>query len=118
MFSDRLKELRKQRRITQVELADAIGVERSSIGKYEGNSHVMPSDDVKLRIAQFFGVSVDYLLDNETPMALPRLTPDEQRLLDIFRSLNAQGQTSLMITAESFAANPSLQQDPPAITAS
>lgn len=62
MFAERLKALRKERGLTQVQLAQIIQVERSSVGKYEGNSRIIPSDDVKQRIAEYFDVSVDYLL--------------------------------------------------------
>ena len=71
MFRDRLKYLRKQRNVTQEQLASAIGVERSTIGKYEGHSQIMPSDDVKIRIAKYFGVTLDYLLENEPPEETP-----------------------------------------------
>ena len=62
MFGERLKLLRKSRGITQEQLAEIIGVERSSIGKYEGKSKTIPSDDVKAKIADYFNVSTDYLL--------------------------------------------------------
>jgi len=52
MFAERLKQLRKEKGITQVELAQIIRVERSSVGKYEGKSRIIPSDDVKQRIAE------------------------------------------------------------------
>lgn len=62
MFRDRLKQLRKQKGITQEELARVIGVERSAVGQYEGKRGVIPSDPVKIKIAEYFGVSIDYLL--------------------------------------------------------
>lgn len=62
MFAERLKTLRKERGLTQEQLAEKIRVERSSVGKYEGKGKTIPSDDVKQRIAEFFDVSVDYLL--------------------------------------------------------
>lgn len=62
MFAERLKQLRKEHGLTQIQLAAIINVERSSVGKYEGKSKVIPSDDVKRRIAEYFDVSVDYLL--------------------------------------------------------
>ena len=64
-FSSRLKALRKSQKITQESLAKIIGVERSSVGKYEANN-VIPSIDVLNRIADYFNVSVDYLLGRET----------------------------------------------------
>ena len=66
-FSEKLKKLRKEKKITQEKLASIIGVERSSIGKYE-STNVMPSIDVLNRISNFFGVSVDYLLGNENSL--------------------------------------------------
>ena len=57
-----LKELRAKHSLTQEQLAAAIGVERSSIGKYEGNQSVMPSVDVLTAIADYFNVTTDYLL--------------------------------------------------------
>lgn len=65
MLNSVLKELRKSKKITQEELAKIIGVERSSIGKYESPSKpVTPSPDIMLKIAEYFNVSVDYLLGN------------------------------------------------------
>ena len=66
VLNNKLKELRKSKKITQEELAEIIGVERSSIGKYESPTKpITPSPDVLLRIANYFGVSTDYLLGNE-----------------------------------------------------
>ena len=62
MLKERLKELRGREHITQSQLAEAIGVERSSIGKYEGNQNIIPSVDVLNSIADFFDVTTDYLL--------------------------------------------------------
>jgi transcriptional regulator with XRE-family HTH domain len=70
MFKFRLKELRKEERMTQVQLADAIGVERSTIGKYEGNQNVVPSIEVLHTIADYFNVTTDYLLGRDNPYNL------------------------------------------------
>ena len=61
MFGEKLKELRKSAKMTQAELANRLGLERSSIGKYETGG-VMPSDEIKMAIASLFGVSLDYLM--------------------------------------------------------
>lgn len=70
MFKDNLKKLRKEKKITQEELSKIIGVERSSIGKYE-SSGVIPSVDVLNKIADYFNVSVDYLLGRSNAPANP-----------------------------------------------
>lgn len=67
MLRDVLKRLRKQNGITQEQLAKAIGVERSSIGKYEGKQDILPSYDVLVRLANYFGVTINYLLDVPEP---------------------------------------------------
>lgn len=61
MIGERIRELRKKKGVTQEELAKIIGVERSSIGKYEGKQQIVPSDDVKIKLAEYFGVTLDYL---------------------------------------------------------
>lgn len=62
MLGERLKELRKKKNITQERLAEIIGIERSSIGKYEGKQNIIPSVEVLNAIADFFDISTDYLL--------------------------------------------------------
>lgn len=72
-FSQRLKQLRKEKKVTQEQLAKIIGVERSSIGKYE-SSNVTPSPDVLTRMSDYFGVSIDYLLgkvSSDKPTEMP-----------------------------------------------
>lgn len=61
MLGDKIKSLRKERRITQSELANAIGLSRSSIGMIESNKQGTGNDSL-VKIADFFGVTVDYLL--------------------------------------------------------
>lgn len=62
-LSEKMKKLRKERKITQEQLAKDIGVERSSIGKYETGTQ--PSTDIITRLADYFNVSVDYLLGRD-----------------------------------------------------
>ena len=62
LLKKRLKELRAEKRVTQEQLAEAVGVERSSIGKYEGNQNIDPSVEVLNALADYFGVTTDYLL--------------------------------------------------------
>lgn len=57
----RLKELRKKHGLTQKSLADILLIDNSSISKYE-NDKAIPENELLQRIADFFSVSVDYLL--------------------------------------------------------
>ena|SRR5690625_3581538 len=61
LFGKRLKYLRINKSITQRELAEIINVSTSTIGMYENNARE-PSFETLINIANYFGVSIDYLL--------------------------------------------------------
>ena len=60
-FSQRLKQLRKDKHLTQAQVAKRIGVTASMVSSYETDIR-LPSYEVMVRIADVFGVTVDYLL--------------------------------------------------------
>lgn len=60
-FSDRLKELRTEKGILQRELADYLKVSRVTITQYETGNR-SPDDEIKKKIAEYFNVSLDYLM--------------------------------------------------------
>lgn len=61
----RLKELRTEKRISLRELADNINISYSSLGKYEREEQE-PNIDNLIKIANYFEVSVDYLIGNSS----------------------------------------------------
>ena len=58
-----IKTIRKEKKITQKQLAEAVGLDHSSISKYESGK-VMPPADKLQAIAQFLGVDSDKLLES------------------------------------------------------
>ena len=60
-LSNRLKMLRTKQNLSQRQMAEILGLETSSYGKYE-NSKAQPPADKLQALAEFFDVSVDYLL--------------------------------------------------------
>lgn len=86
MIGERLLDLRKDADMTQDELAEALKVNKHSISSYEREKSE-PPDDIKIKIAEFFGVSVDYLLgitnnpkpykSNNNYIRLPNDFPEE-----------------------------------------
>lgn len=63
-FSVRLKQLRCAKHLTQAQVAQRIGVTPAMISAYESDLKV-PGLDTMIRIANLFGVTVDYLLCRE-----------------------------------------------------
>lgn len=61
MIGERLKKVRKEKGMRQEELAEILGVKKSTISLYESNKYD-PSDSAKIKIACCFDVSLDYLL--------------------------------------------------------
>lgn len=60
-LGDRITTLRKQKDMSQTDLAKAAGVSREIIGRYE-RGEAMPSIEVAKKIADAFAVSLDYLV--------------------------------------------------------
>lgn len=61
LFSKRLVSLRKEKKLTQYDLAELLGFSRGQIGNYEQGTRE-PDQNTLLKISDFFNVSVDYLL--------------------------------------------------------
>ncbi len=61
MIGERLNELRKDQGLTQKELAEKLCINFRTYSGYE-REESEASDDIKIKIAQYFNVSVDYLL--------------------------------------------------------
>lgn len=76
---ERLKIVRKQAGVTQEEVADFLKLNRTTYNKYE-NGASKPTPEILSRIADYFHVSVDYLLGRDSPLpdaaeAIPGLLP-------------------------------------------
>ena len=90
MLGERLKELRKEKKVKQKELAAILGIQESAISLYETNRNT-PNDKTKVEIAKYFDVSLDYLLgvidervpyyDNVKFVILPENMSEEERML-------------------------------------
>lgn len=62
---NRIKELRKQSRLSQQALADQIGVFRNTISNWETGYSQISLENAK-KVAEYFGVTIDYLLRSES----------------------------------------------------
>ncbi len=62
-LGDKLTMLRKQKSLSQGDLADKISVSRDAIGKYE-RGDIMPTADKAKKMADVLGVSLDFLMND------------------------------------------------------
>ena len=64
----RLKQLRKERNITQLKLALDLSLNQNCISRYESGAHEADYATL-IRIADYFNVSLDYLLERSDDAA-------------------------------------------------
>ena len=63
-IGDRIRALRGE--LTQTAFSDALGIKQAMVSRYEANKE-MPSPRVLLRIAQFGGTTIEWLLTGQEP---------------------------------------------------
>ncbi|MGV8153394.1 MAG: helix-turn-helix domain-containing protein [Alkaliphilus sp.] len=79
-LSSILKILRKQNKITQTELGKVVNLSKQSISSYENNTS-FPPHDILQALANYFDVSVDYLLGRTTERNPVRIVKETKDLL-------------------------------------
>lgn len=112
-FKDRLRTAMELRNIKPVELAEKTGLSKARISQYLNGIYTPKSKGTYL-IAVALNVSETWLMgfnvsmernskqDNLINCADINLTADEQKLIEVFRSLNKEGQEKLLDLADDF----------------
>lgn len=91
-FSDRLKDLRNEKNVTQADVARYTGLSSGCIGMLETNKRE-PTGNTLTILADYFGCSVDYLLGREDDFGNisvttnSDLTAEEKVMLELFNQL-------------------------------
>lgn len=89
-FANKVRELLKDRKLSQADLAEALGTNQQQVSRWlEGNNP--PKWDYLLRMARFFDVTTDYLLGHEVAHPAPALPEDEAAILRLYRNLKSRG---------------------------
>ncbi len=96
-LGEKLQELRRQRGLTQEELAAALFVSRTAVSKWE-SGRGLPSIDSLQAISRYFGVSIDHLLstDEVLHVAAEDVKEHEARSCDQLLGLVACGAALLL----------------------
>lgn len=112
-----IKQLRKENKKTQEELAKAIDVSRSTIAGYETDKR-KPDIDTLIKIANYFNVSVDFLLgltsrskrsgnnDNSSKEPILTVTKDSQiKLIQLTNDLSPETMNIILEIIKIFKKN-------------
>lgn len=103
--NEQLKKLRNSKNLSQSEMAEILDVSLSSYQKYEREKNsVTPSLEVLMRIADFYGVTTDYLLGRDTGEPEPldelagqfNMTALEKKILEGYLALPKEMRGDLM----------------------
>ena len=97
-----LKNLRKAKKLSQAEVAKALGLTRQALCNYE-NDLREPDFATLQKMSEFFKVSVDFIMDIDnstnftetTPSETP-LTDGEKALLDLFKRVPSEQQALVL----------------------
>lgn len=92
-FSERLRELRKSKDMSQNDLANALSLSRSCIGMYEQGQRE-PDFETQEAIADYFNVNLDYLRGKSES------SKDWEKLINAYAELDNNKKTSLIAYAE------------------
>lgn len=95
-LNDKLRMLRKKICKTQKEVADDLGISKQSMNLYE-SSRGMPSPTRLRYIADYYGVSVDYLMNDVVNEQSTELSVEENVLLTKFRKLSKDGKLQILM---------------------
>lgn len=96
----RLKELRKHAGKTQLEVANALGISRQAYSNYESEARE-PDYETLLRIADYFEVSTDYILERakektSSPLSDP-LSEEDAALLEAFHAASSETRNNIYL---------------------
>ncbi len=84
--------------MSQQQLADVIGVSQQSVNKYENHS-IEPDVATLIKIADYFGVTVDYLIGhaNEREAERRGITDEEFSIVSNYRKLSQKERESIFL---------------------
>ncbi len=86
----KLKQLRKNENLSQEDLTKILGVSQATYYRYEQSVTEIPSN-VLIKLADYFHVSIDYIVDRKNPNDLGYIS-EEQRI--IFKKITSLSETN------------------------
>ena len=103
VFANRLSAIRKQKKISQAELAEALGVHTGTVSHWE-NGRQLPDTATMQKIADFLGVPPGTLLDGNNSESYGCVVDSEAELEELVSQLKSLSKASLQIIAPAIRA--------------
>lgn len=103
-FGSIVVELRKEKKISQTELAAQLGIHKNVLGRYERNE-VLPSVEIARRIADILDVSLDYLT-GKTDVEVDK--DIQKRILEVSK-FNDEDRNNIFSVIDAFVAKRKIQ---------
>lgn len=109
-FNEKIKALRLARNATLEEIGHAVGVSKATVFRWESGEIANLRRDKIYKLAKALGVSPSYLMgwdDDSSPRPPAENVPDpnESHLIQLYRSLNLEGQEKLLDYADDLVAS-------------
>ena len=95
-----IKELRKDKNLTQNDLGKILGVTQKAITKYENNAAQMSYETI-IKFCNFFNITTDYFFGRENDFGIIEqsnnaLTENENQVIALYRKLNVHDQHKVL----------------------
>jgi transcriptional regulator with XRE-family HTH domain len=98
-IGQRLKEARLSRKMTQPDLAKAVGVSKGAIGNYETDVS-SPKETILVRLMEVLQIDANFLYQDYISISA-QISTDEKHLIDLYRNANDQAREDAVRVLES-----------------
>lgn len=91
----KLKELRKENKKSQEEIAKFLNLNQTSYGRYELETSE-PTIETLCKLADYYGVSLDYLVGRDFANEFGYLNQEEKAIISSYRKLNSYNKARMI----------------------
>lgn len=102
ILAENLRHARERLGLSQLQAETITGIGHKTLSNYE-NDVSSPNPEALIRLCEAYNVSADTLLGRR-PVSEQTLSPDEQYLINVFRSITPEGRSLMLQTAKAAAA--------------
>ena len=92
MFADRLKEIRAEKGITQVQLAETMGVSKGTVAMWETGKRE-PNFETLNQLSDIFDKRIDYILGYSNDASSPKMTEEDMEQLGVWEAEESFNET-------------------------